>query len=63
MTPAPYWQSDDGTVTLYHGDCHIKGLPAGTYTVEAWHEKYGTQQLKVTVSDKGVAADFKYAGK
>lgn len=41
----------------------IKGLPAGTYTVEAWHEKYGTQQLKVTVSDKGVAADFKYAGK
>ena len=41
----------------------IKGLPAGTYTVEAWHEKYGTQQVKVTVSDKGATADFKYAGK
>ena len=26
---------DDGTFT-------IKGLPPGTYTLEAWHEKYGT---------------------
>lgn len=54
----PYYavSDDKGTFT-------IKGLPAGSYTVEAWHEKYGTQQLKITVSDKGAAADFKYKGK
>jgi site-specific DNA-methyltransferase (adenine-specific) len=33
MIPAPYWQSDDGTVTLYHGDClailpHLSGVDA-----------------------------------
>jgi plastocyanin len=27
----------------------LKGLPPGTYTVEAWHEKLGTQTLSVTV--------------
>lgn len=48
--------NDKGTFT-------IKGLPAGTYTLEAWHEKYGTQQMKVTVGDKGAAADFQYSGK
>lgn len=33
------------------GSYTIKGLPAGTYTVEVWHEKLGTQQQKVTVAD------------
>ena len=28
---------DDGTFT-------IKGLPPGTYTLEAWHEKFGTKE-------------------
>ncbi len=50
-------------VTDEKGSFTIKGLPPGTYTVEAWHEKFGTQQLKVTVSDKGATADFKYAAK
>jgi plastocyanin len=36
---------DDGTYTL-------KGLPPGTYTVEVWHEKYGTQDQTVTVGAK-----------
>ena len=31
------------------GSFSIKGLPAGTYTIEAWHEKYGTQTATVTV--------------
>ena len=35
----------DGTFTL-------KGLPPGTYTVEAWHEKLGTQTQSVTVGAK-----------
>jgi len=45
------------------GEFTIKGLPPGTYTVEAWHEKYGTQDIKVTVSDKASTANFQYAGK
>jgi hypothetical protein len=32
------------------GHFEIKGLPAGTYLVEAWHEKLGTSQQKVTVT-------------
>jgi hypothetical protein len=26
-------------------------LPAGTYTVTAWHEKYGTKEQEVTIGD------------
>ncbi len=33
------------------GSFTITGLPAGTYTLEAWHEKYGTQTQTVTVAD------------
>jgi plastocyanin len=41
------------------GAFSIVGLPAGTYTLEAWHEKYGTQTQSVTVSEGGsAAADF-----
>jgi len=36
-------------VTDEHGAFSIKGLPAGTYVVEAWQEKYGTQTQTVTV--------------
>jgi len=35
---------DDGTF-------EIKGLPAGSYTIESWHEKYGVQEQQVTVAD------------
>jgi hypothetical protein len=28
----------------------IVGLPAGTYTLEAWHETYGTQTQSVSVA-------------
>ena len=30
----------------------IKNLPPGEYIIEAWHEKLGTQSMKVTVGDK-----------
>ena len=36
----------------------IKGLPAGSYTIEAWHEQLGTQTMKVTVSAKATGLDL-----
>jgi plastocyanin len=36
---------DDGTYT-------IKGLPPGTYTIQVWQEKYGTQDQQITVGAK-----------
>jgi plastocyanin len=38
-------------VTKPAGTFELKNLPAGTYTLEAWHEKLGTQTQKVTVAD------------
>ncbi len=37
-----------------------KGLPDGDYTVSAWHEKYGTQEGKLTVKDGKGAVDFTF---
>ena len=34
------------------GTFSIKGLPPGDYTLEAIHEEYGTQTMKVTVAAK-----------
>ena len=39
-------------VTTGNGHFELKGLPPGTYTVEAWHEKLGTQTQMVTVGEK-----------
>lgn len=52
----PYFSvSGDG------GSFSIDGLPAGSYTVEAWHEEYGTQTVSVTVGDgEAATADFAY---
>ncbi len=36
-------------VTKEDGSFEIKGLPPGTYTIEAWHERLGTQSQSVTV--------------
>ena len=46
------------------GSFSIKGLPAGTYTVEAWHEKLGVQTQKVTVADgESKELSFTFAAK
>ncbi len=39
-------------VTDDEGKFDIKGLPPGTYTIEAWHEKAGATTQSVTVAPK-----------
>ncbi len=43
----PYFQ-----VTTTKGSFELKNLPPGDYTIEAWHEKYGVTEQKVTVGPK-----------
>ena len=54
----PYFAVSDrgGTFT-------IEGVPAGTHTVQAWHEVYGTLTQTVRVEAGAVTmADFTYPG-
>ena len=39
-------------VTDSDGKFSLKTLPAGTYTIEAWHERLGAQQQMVTIAEK-----------
>ena len=51
-------------VTSADGSFSLKGLPPGTYTIEAWHEKLGAQTQSVTVAAKdsaSIAFTFKAA--
>jgi hypothetical protein len=34
------------------GKFELKGLPPGTYTIEAWHEKLGPMTQSVTIAEK-----------
>jgi len=46
------------------GAYSIPNLPAGTYTIEAWHEKLGTRTQTVTVGETpAVALDFTFQPK
>lgn len=59
VLPHPYFATtgDDGTYA-------IANLPAGTYTIEVWHESFGSQTATVTVADDETkTADFSYPGK
>jgi hypothetical protein len=49
IVPHPFF-----AVTAPDGTFEIKGLPAGTFTIETWHERFGTQTQTVTVD--GTAA-------
>ena len=53
MNKNPYFATTDES-----GKFEIKDVPAGTYTVEAWHEKLGTQTAEVKV-EEGKPADPK----
>lgn len=47
-------------VTKEDGTFEIKNVPPGTYTLEAWHEKFGTKTAQVKVDNKGsVTQEFK----
>jgi plastocyanin len=56
VSPHPFFAvtGDDGTFTL-------QGVPPGTYTIEAVHEKYGRKEGKLTLAPNGTATvDFAY---
>lgn len=56
VLPHPFFavSGEDGTFS-------IANVPPGTYTVEAWHEKMGTQTASVTVADgAATTADFTF---
>ena len=39
-------------VTPKTGEFELKNVPPGTYTIEAWHERLGTQDVSVTIGAK-----------
>lgn len=47
VLPHPYFAVTDAA-----GNFEIRNLPPGTYTLEAWHEKFGRQTATVTVGAK-----------
>ena len=57
VMPHPYH-----SVSQMNGNFTIANLPPGTYTIVAWHEKYGQQEQQVTVGaneQKQVAFTFR----
>jgi Carboxypeptidase regulatory-like domain len=37
------------SVTSKNGAFDLSNVPPGTYTVQAWHEKFGTSTQKITI--------------
>ncbi len=59
IAPTPFFAVTDAT-----GKFEIKGLPAGDYVLAAVQEKFGEQDLNITVPAQGTAkADFAFGGK
>jgi plastocyanin len=59
VSATPFFAVTDGT-----GRFDISGLPPGTYTLAAVHEKLGEQTMKLTVAAKAqTAAEFSFTAK
>ncbi len=57
VLPHPFF-----SVTGANGSFEISKLPPGTYTIEAWHEKFGAQTQSVTIGD-GESKEISFAFK
>ena len=58
VMPHPFF-----SVSQMNGTFTISNLPPGTYTIVAWHEKYGQQEQQVTVGAKeSKAVNFTFKG-
>jgi len=42
------------------GESRIEHLPPGNYTLAAWHERLGTREQPLTISDARVTVDFEF---
>jgi hypothetical protein len=48
-------------VTGADGTFEIKNVPPGDYAIEAWQEKLGTNELKITLPPRGeIDASFTF---
>jgi plastocyanin len=50
VLPHPYF-----AVTDDHGTFKLENLPPGDYIVAAWHEKYGSQERKISLTKSGTS--------
>jgi plastocyanin len=58
VVPHPFY-----AVTGENGTFELTGLPPGEYTITAWHEKFKTQEMKVTLAPGGAGtAEFTFKG-
>ena len=50
-------------ITNAQGEFQLPELPPGTYTLEAWHEIFGTQTQEITIGDgKNESVNFSFKG-
>lgn len=55
VLPHPFFAVTDSA-----GNYEIKNVPAGTYTLKAWHERLGYMEQQITVADAEARADFTF---